>query len=109
MSLYGSPEDTFIGQAEARNQRIADLKTELIAEALKGKGDFWPGKARESDGAIDAPEWDLEQGNVLLAALRDWFVNAADPAGAQLRYAKAIHETIADYAQRRAEEEIDDR
>lgn len=96
----------FIDAAAERNQRIADRKAELIAEALKGAGDFWPGKVR-CDGAIEAPEWDLDQGNALLAALRDSFIAAADPAAAQLRYAKAISDAISDYAQRRASEEIE--
>lgn len=96
----------FIDAAAERNQKIADRTAELIVETLKGAGDFWPGKVR-SDGAIDGPEWDLDQGNVLLAALRDSFIAAADPAGAQLRYAKAISDAITDYATRRATEEIE--
>lgn len=111
-SLFYNPEffedgPSAFDLAADRNQRIADRKAELITETLKGVGDFWPPVGVRCDGATLPPEWDLEQGNVLLAALRDSFLAAADPAGAQLRYAKAISDTIEDYAQRRAQEEVD--
>lgn len=111
ISFYESPEfedngNQFHDHAAERNQKIADRTAELIVETLKGAGDFWPGQVR-SDGAIDGPEWDVDQGNALLAALRDSFIAADDPAGAQLRYAKAISDAITDYAQRRAMEEIE--
>lgn len=95
-------EPGFVDAAADRNQRIADRAAELVEEALRGEGDFWPACA---DGEPMAPEWDLEQGNRLLAALRDSFREGQITS--RLRYAKAISDVINDYAQRRAREEID--